>query len=128
MSETSKRCRVMIADDTADVRLLLRVSLEVDGRFAVVGEAEDGAQAVELAVAEQPDVIVMDLAMPVFDGLEAIREIRSRRADAKIVVFAGFDAPHLSKEALALGAQAYFEKGTDLFEIAEALADLCKAA
>lgn len=124
----SDRCRVLIADDTADVRVLLRASLELDGRFAVVGEAADGAQAVELARSEQPDVIIMDLAMPVFDGLEAIREIRDHRPDAKIVVLSGFDAAHLSREALALGARAYFEKGTDLVRIADTLADLCKAA
>ncbi|MFN2471977.1 MAG: response regulator [Gaiellaceae bacterium] len=123
----NERCRVLIADDTADIRLLLRLTLEHDGRFDVVGEAADGVEAVRLAFEADPDAIILDLAMPILDGLGAIREIIGQRPDAKILVLSSFDAERCSHKALELGASAYFEKSTDLERVADALAELCAA-
>lgn len=78
--------RVVIADDEEDMRLLLRVSLEVDGRFEVVGEASDGAEAIDVVTAERPDVVILDLRMPVMTGDEALPELRRRAPDTSVVV------------------------------------------
>jgi DNA-binding NarL/FixJ family response regulator len=102
---------VVLADDTEEIRHLLRLALSTDDRFTVVGEASDGAQAVEVAAKFRPDAIVLDLAMPVMDGLQAIPLIKKRTETTKIVVFSAFEADQMSSEALAQGADAYIEKG-----------------
>ena len=125
---TSVRLRVVLADDTAEYRLLLRIILEQDGRFEVVGEAADGAEAVRVTEAERPDVLVLDLAMPVMDGLEAIPEIRACSPGTTIVVLSGFARGRLDREALALGATAYVEKGEAFSTIVSTLLDVSAAA
>ncbi|MBV8296744.1 MAG: response regulator, partial [Acidimicrobiia bacterium] len=69
--------RVVLADDSDDVRDMLRMALEWDGRFDVVGEAGNGEEAVRLVSEHQPDAIFLDLVMPVLDGLKAIPRIRA---------------------------------------------------
>lgn len=108
----SAQISVVLADDTEEIRHLLRLALSTDERFAVVGEASDGAQAVEVAAETRPDAIVIDLAMPVMDGLQAIPEIKRRTKKTKIVVFSAFEAAQMSGEAIARGADAYVEKGS----------------
>jgi signal transduction histidine kinase len=103
--------RVLLADDTPDIRMLLRASLEVDGRFEIVGEAADGRQAIDIALQMLPDVVLLDLAMPVMDGLQAIGPIASGSPRSKIVILSGFDAIEMAPEALDRGAHAYLEKG-----------------
>lgn len=104
--------RVLLVDDVADLRFLLRVVLETDGGFEVVGEAGDGEHAVELAHRTQPDVIVLDLSMPTMDGLEALPRLRELAPASVIVVLSGFEGARLAPSATKLGADAYFEKGT----------------
>ncbi|MDP9022990.1 MAG: response regulator transcription factor [Actinomycetota bacterium] len=119
-----RRVRVVLADDAADFRELMRHRLESDGRFVVVGEAANGREAVELAEEHHPDVVVMDLAMPVMDGLEAIGEVRDRVPDTKSVVLTSFDARSLADRATRLGAFCYLEKGTAIEDILTVLAPL----
>jgi DNA-binding NarL/FixJ family response regulator len=121
----SCRLRVVLVDDTAEIRAVLRVTLELDGRFEIVGEAADGAEAVAVAAAQRPDAIVLDLAMPVMDGLEAIPEIRLLVPAARILVLSAFDAARIAREALELGADAYVQKGTALADVASLLVRLC---
>lgn len=116
---------VVLADDTEDVRVLLRTCLTRDARFRVVGEAENGLQAVETVAALRPDAVVLDLAMPVMDGLEAIPLIRQRAPDCAIVVFSGFDSQRMAQRAQQAGAHRYIEKGTALDDIARVLAEAC---
>ena len=116
---------VLLAADTADLRLLLRVSLEAEGIFRIVGEAADGAEAVDLAYAKRPDAAVLDLAMPVMDGLEAAQRIRDGVPHTKIVVLSGFEAKQMADAALASGAHAYLEKGTDLLDVSATIVRLC---
>jgi signal transduction histidine kinase/integral membrane sensor domain MASE1 len=106
--------RVVIADDTPDIRLLLRATLEHAPGFAVVGEAADGAEAVRITVQTRPDVVLLDLAMPVMDGLQALEQIRERVPDAKVVVLSGYGRDQVAQQAIALGAAAYVEKGGSL--------------
>ena len=117
--------RVVLVDDTEEIRRMLRMTLEIDGRFSVVDEAADGVTAVRIASEQQPDAIVLDLAMPVMDGLQAIPEIRKGAPEAKIVVLSGFDARQMSSEALSRGAHGYVEKGGDLNDLASKLVSLC---
>ncbi len=103
--------RIVLADDTPAIRSLLRRSFELDPSVLVVGEAGDGAEAVEMVCRTRADVILLDLAMPVMDGLQAIPEIRRRSPDTGIVVLSGFDASKMAQRALDLGATAYLSKG-----------------
>ncbi|MEA2931716.1 MAG: hypothetical protein QOI56_501 [Actinomycetota bacterium] len=103
--------RIVLADDTPEIRSLLRRSFELDPSVRVVGEAGDGAEAVEVVCRTDADVILLDLAMPVMDGLQAIPEIRRRSPGTRIVVLSGFDASKMEQRALDLGATAYLSKG-----------------
>ena len=78
--------RVVVADDSAGMRALLRAQLGTVDGVRIVGVAADGAEAVEQAVREVPDLVLLDIAMPTMDGLEATAEIRRRLPTAKIVV------------------------------------------
>lgn len=110
---TTVPARVLIADDTADIRALLRIVLSRYGdEFEVVAEAADGGEAIAMARAHDPDLVVLDLAMPVMDGLEAIPEVRAAAPECKIVVLSGFNADRMAAAALDVGADAYLEKGT----------------
>ncbi len=124
-SRPGARARVVLADDTAEIRSLVRAAIDMDGRFEVVAEAEDGQQATDAVVAHEADAIVLDLAMPNVDGLQAIPMIRDARPDTQILVLSGFNAAQMEAEALRLGAAAYVEKGTSIRAIVELLANLC---
>lgn len=115
--------RVVIADDSDDVRLLLRAQLEMDGRFAVVGEANDGSVAVEVARQQQPDLIVLDLAMPRVDGLAALPLLREAAPGARIVVLSGFDPVTVAPKVLTAGASRCVEKGFRM-SLPDVLADV----
>jgi DNA-binding NarL/FixJ family response regulator len=108
--------RVVIIDDTYDLRELLRLAL-TRGGMEVVGEAGDGLAGIETVRLEHPDVVLLDLSMPVMDGLEALPSIRDLVPDAKIIVLSGFGATHMSERALAVGADGYLQKGMSLKRI-----------
>jgi DNA-binding NarL/FixJ family response regulator len=111
---------VLVVDDRADLRTLIRMSLELDGRFRVVGEAATGVEALDVAASARPDAVIIDLAMPELDGLAAIPALRAAHPAVTIVVLSGFDGRHFADDALGRGADAYVEKGEPL----EAVADL----
>lgn len=102
---------MLIADDSPEYRHMLRRRLEHDGRFEIVAEASDGREAVELTDEHRPDVSVIDLGMPVMDGMEAIREIRERCPEVKMVVLTGQEPDDAAGDALNEGALAYLQKG-----------------
>src|SRR5688500_7746601 len=118
---TRAPCRVLLADDTPEIRMLVRLALELDGGFETVAAAGDGAEALHLPDQHQPDAIVLDLAMPVMDGLEAIPAIKKGNPNAKILVLSGFDAPKMMNEAMEAGADAYLEKGEPAHKIVQLL-------
>jgi signal transduction histidine kinase len=115
--------RVLIADDTDDIRLLLRSALERDGRFVVVAEATDGVESIREAARHHPDAIILDLAMPLMDGLEAIPAIRRRSPGSRIVVLSVFPAERMATQVLEAGADAYLEK-TDIPRLIPVLASI----
>ncbi|MDQ4059144.1 MAG: response regulator transcription factor [Actinomycetota bacterium] len=106
--------------------MLLRISLKKDTRFKVVGEAADGAEAVQVVDSEKPDVILLDLAMPVMDGLQAIPEIRRRSPETKIVVLSGFDEAHMAESVRSLGADAYVQKAGSFSGLITTLENVCQ--
>lgn len=122
---TSAKCTVVLADDTPEIRTLLRLTLEDQGEIEVVGEAGDGAEAVKIVTELQPNALVLDLAMPVMDGFEAIPEVRRAAPETKIIVLSGFDRGHMSERALKLGADMYFEKGISFFDLAAKVVGTC---
>ena len=110
-SPSSRMLRVLVVDDTDDFRALMRVVLERTGDFEVVAEAPDGQQGLEMARLMAPDVVLLDIAMPVMDGLQALPQIRGLCPDAAVVVLSGFSASKMRLQAVALGADGYLEKG-----------------
>ncbi|MDX6197735.1 MAG: hypothetical protein QOJ79_886 [Actinomycetota bacterium] len=114
--------RVLLADDAEDIRLLLRLNLASRDGFDVVAEAGDGEQAVRLAAEHLPDVVLLDLSMPVMDGLQAIPEIRRVSPKTRIVVLSGFDGARMKPVAMELGADAYVEKGEAMAALVATLA------
>jgi DNA-binding NarL/FixJ family response regulator len=113
----------VIADDCDDIRLLIRLQLSGDGRFDVVGEAGDGQQALDLIDASDPDLLLLDLAMPHMDGLEVLACLQAREFRPPVVVFSGFASQAMIDRALELGASAYIDKGRDLADIAAILVE-----
>jgi DNA-binding NarL/FixJ family response regulator len=81
--------RVVLVDDVADVRRMVRISLRLHGGFEVVGEAGDGAEAVRLVVAERPDILVLDLGLPDIAGRDVLTQVREQSPGTRIVVFSG---------------------------------------
>jgi signal transduction histidine kinase len=112
---------VVLIDDTPDIRLLLRMALEAGGRFRVVAEAGDGAAGVGEVARSQPDVVLVDLAMPVLDGLDALPALRRVCPAARIVVLSGFDSSRLLARTSAAGADGYLQKGLDPWDLEERL-------
>ncbi len=108
-TETPSPLRVLVADDQELVRDGFCVILEAAG-FVVAGEAADGAQAVEIAARERPDVVLMDVRMPVMDGLEATRQIKASPDAPKVVILTTFDLDDYVYEALRAGASGFLLK------------------
>ena len=106
--------RVAVVDDQALVRSGFCVLLRSDPDIEVVGEAADGAEAVELAVRERPDVVLMDVRMPGVDGIEATRRITAddRTAACKVLILTTFDLDEYVFEALRAGASGFLLKDT----------------
>ena len=105
--------RLLIADDHLIIRQGLRLILETEDDFEIVAEASDGAEAVELCAANQPDVVLMDLRMPGMDGLTAIEKLREQQPEIAVVILTTFNEDELMLRGLQAGARGYLLKDTD---------------
>jgi DNA-binding NarL/FixJ family response regulator len=112
---------VVLADDSDDLRELLALTLDATGSIDIVGEGRDGREAVDLCRTLHPDVLVLDLAMPRMDGLEAIPLVRRNSPETRIMVLSGFEDPQVKSLAFATGAHAFVDKGEDAAKIAECI-------
>jgi DNA-binding NarL/FixJ family response regulator len=109
--------RVLLADDHDVVRRGLTALLDGASGFAVVGAASDGEEAVTLAAAHEPDVVLMDLSMPGVDGIEATRRLMAARPDARVVVLTSFSDRERILDALDAGAVGYLLKDAEPDEL-----------
>jgi DNA-binding NarL/FixJ family response regulator len=103
--------RVAIVDDTPDVRLVVRMSLELDPDIDVVAEAGDGKGAIEIAAEHHPEVMLLDLSMPVMDGMSALPAVRDASPETAVIVLSGFTQTAMQERAIAAGAKGYIQKG-----------------
>ncbi len=120
-SKADPRIRVMLAEDHAMVREGLKLLLEAEPDIEVVAEAETGRQALRLAEKLLPDVIVMDIAMPLLNGLEAARQIRVNVPNAKILVLSAHSDDAYVERMIALGARGYLIKQTSSHILSKAI-------
>ncbi|TMJ97132.1 MAG: response regulator [Actinobacteria bacterium] len=114
--------RLLICDDSSEARAALKTMLADEPEIEIVGEAANGREAVTSAVALSPDCILMDVLMPIVDGIEATREIRSLLPAARIVAFAGSAESEIVSAMLEAGANSYCVKGAPLWELTRAIA------
>jgi two-component system response regulator DesR len=121
--------RVLIADDHPLFAEALTLTLEADQRLEVVGHARNGREAIELATGLRPDVILMDLDMPVVDGIEATRSVREVSPASRVVIVTASTSPDDERLARDAGAAGYLRKGcyaSDLFNAIFAVGRLAK--
>ncbi len=113
--------RVLIVDDDALIRDGLKVLLELEEDFTVVGAAADGQEALSFCEKDQPDLVLMDIRMPVLDGVLGTREIKGRFPGVKVVILTTFKDDEYLKEAIKAGAAGYILKSQPAESIIESL-------
>lgn len=119
----ARRQRLLIVDDSTGLRASLKVAIDIDGRFEVVGEAGDGAAAVELARRLVPDVVLLDLMMPGSGGLEVLVSLRQASPATDVVILSASDPAEVPAEAI-LAVRAVLDKTRDLSAVIDQLAAL----
>jgi len=119
----SDRVRVVIVDDQRLFAEALEAILSTDGRITVVGRAEDGQGALELAREHTPDVILMDIAMPVMDGIDATRTIRGELPETSVIVLTGSNSTGDVSAARDAGASGYVTKDQIAGDLVRAILD-----
>jgi DNA-binding NarL/FixJ family response regulator len=119
----SRRVTVVIADDQRLFAEALEAILSTDGRISVVGRAADGRAAVDLARQSKPDVVLMDIAMPVMDGIDATRAIQDESPRTRVIVLTGLAATHDVSRARAAGAAGYVTKDQIAGDLVRAILD-----
>lgn len=112
---------VVLVEDSTDVRTLVRMRLESSGAFAVLGEAADGEQAIDLVVRHEPTLVLLDISMPAMDGLETLPAILAVRPGTAVVMFSGFGGAELEAQVRELGALDLVEKSIPLAQLPERL-------
>ncbi len=118
------KVRVLIADDHSLFAEALEVILAADKRVEVAGHARDGREAVELAERLEPDVVLMDISMPLMDGIEATKHLRNANADARVLMLTGSNARADVARARQAGAVGYVTKDRIAAELIDAILEV----
>jgi DNA-binding NarL/FixJ family response regulator len=128
MSDTAP-VRVVLVDDAVEIRELLGSTLARASDFDVVAEAADGVAGVRAVADTLPDLVLLDISMPVMDGLEALQVIRAECPDALVVMFSGFgDSSEVARQSVRLGAHGYIRKGDTMSGLTDQLRAVIAAA
>lgn len=123
-----RACRVVVVDDVPEIRYLLKMLLATEASCAIVGEAGNGAEAIEVVDDAKPEVVVLDLEMPVMDGWHALPHLRRVSPSSHIIVFSSTEIdPRLEKRLTNLGADRFMRKGGDPKIILGAIRDIALA-
>jgi DNA-binding NarL/FixJ family response regulator len=122
--ESPTKIRVLLADDQRLMRDGLRTLLELEDDLEVVGEAENGRAALELAAGLRPDVVLMDVRMPEMDGVEATRQLAARQPESRVIILTTFDDESIIFEGLRAGALGYLLKDVSGEELAAAIREV----
>ena len=118
------RIRVVVADDHPVIRGLVRSALQQHPRFEVCGEAENGAEAIEEVRRVRPDVVILNVTMPLVNGFQAAREIKKQIPETAIVILSSHADKHFIEEAKKIGVRAYVPKS----KVGQALVKALEAA
>ena len=121
-----EKIRVLVADDHRLFAQALEAILATDDRIEVAGHASDGAEAVKLALSVDPDVVLMDIAMPVMDGFQATRQIRQQRPHSCILMLTGSNSRTDVDRAREAGAAGYVTKDRIAAELIDAILEVVK--
>jgi DNA-binding NarL/FixJ family response regulator len=125
-SKPMKKIRVLLADDHTILRQGIRVMMEAEPDISVVGEASDGRQAVQLTIKLRPDVAVIDLAMPLLNGLEATRQITKQNPSAKVLMLSSYGDNEYVHQVTKAGAAGYLLKHTVVDDLINAIREVAK--
>jgi DNA-binding NarL/FixJ family response regulator len=117
----SEKIKILIADDQKLIREGLKVLLEMEESFMVIGEASNGQQAVDLYIKLRPDIVLMDIQMPVINGVEAIKKILELDKEAKIIILTTFDDDDYVYDGLKSGALGYILKDSSIEKLSESI-------
>lgn len=120
---TKTATQVLIVDDAPLVRRELRTLLSLTGELDIVGEATNGLEAIQQIEELQPDVVLMDLEMPVMDGYEATQQIKARHPACRVVALTVHSYDEAHKKALQAGVDAFIVKGTPVDKIVQAITE-----
>lgn len=119
---------VVLIDDSAEVRELLKTQFRLSGLLTVVADGADGVEAIGLAHRHRPDLVLLDLSMPTMDGLDALHGILTVSPETRIVIYTGFESNGLADRALELGATAFLEKSVPIEQMASRLTEILAKA
>jgi DNA-binding NarL/FixJ family response regulator len=120
--------KILIVDDSSAIRRMLRTILEVRSDWKVCGEAENGREGIDQALHLSPDLIVLDLAMPVMNGFQAARELRRLLPKVPILMYTTYDDWKVRQEALASGVAEVRSKSSGMGPLVSSIQHLLKAA
>jgi DNA-binding NarL/FixJ family response regulator len=121
-----KQITVLLAEDHASFRKSLRLLIESDGKIKVVGEAKNGREALRLTWKLLPDVVVMDIAMPLLNGLQATRQIMGTSPATKVLILSAHPDPEYIEQAMIFGASGYLLKQSSTQVLAQAVREVKK--
>jgi DNA-binding NarL/FixJ family response regulator len=118
-------CRIVICDDQPAFRQLLTLVLGLETGLEVVGEAENGHAVVALVGELQPDVLLLDIAMPERDGIDALPEVKRASPRTSVVMLTAFGSETMRRRAIDAGADAFLEKGIDVDDLVARIREVC---